>query len=454
MKYPITTFLIFLIFLCHTTSAQTSPLLLPVNLVNGQIIDLVSNTPDTKAIRNAGIKSITLFSPERHDTTSTLVERYREIYSKMGDEIPYSSEFRDYHGYNNILYKKGLMAEKQWRSEQTLGCGTGGITMLHQENHTRYFYRKKQLVTEITSVKTEGGRWRDTIAVPVSVKTYNYDRKGFSTSDESYHLPAAGGKDTLREINAYRYNKNGQLTMSFQYEVPFSPARSVMDSLIDLAPDQLGNILLRQSSQWHDTVMLQAFPEKENETDEEYENRQSAINLRDSSDAELTAFYEDDKNDFKELVSYSYTASGALAGKLHFVQSDLSRMDTFWYNEKGQLLRWETWHLEGDNDFQPWERNNLNPLPLHAIWTFTYDGNGRVATCLLNHEASPPLNYSDGHYHFRKEKDVLYTLIYNTDGDMGKVLEKITAYHYGYDPAFMPPVTYEVTDYRLLYEKW
>lgn len=242
--------------------------------------------------------------------------------------------------------------------------------------------------------------------------------------------------------------------LCFTYTSRYSRPQSTMDSLMEQASPELGTILLRQSSQWHDTVMRYDFPEPDNETDEASETRQAAIDFRDSADAARTDFYEDDKNAFEDCIAYDYTPEGLLKSKLHFKGTDLSRKDTFTYNDKGQFVKWETWHLDYDNDFQPWELPEYNPLALHAIWSFTYDGRGRVATCTLQHYTSPLLRYSDRNYHFQIEKEITYTLLYDPAGKVSQVNAQETAWHYNMNPDVMPPVTHETTIYPIRYETW
>ena len=437
-----------------------NPMLAPVNFMTGHVNVFAADSQDPEALRKAKVRAITIArvetSLEETEFEKTDTQHvYKEIFTKEGDQIPYHAEFRDFGGFNRIDYNSnGTMAHKQWKGLQILGCGTGGITEVWQEHHTLYQYHKKQLILTINSTRSQGGRWHDSIPVQGLHEAFFYNKKGLKTVEETYFLPDSTGQDTMKTVRHFCYDKKGRLSLEFLHESYFSPPRRVMDSLVASSPANLATILLRQSFQWRDTIRQQDFPEGKNDTDEEQERREAALEQRDSADDAQMDFYEDDKNRFLQCIGYNYDDQDNLVAKLHFKGTDLSRKDSFAYDAKHRLVYWELWHLDYDDDYSDWEPTEYSPLPLHAIWTFEYDERDRVKTATLLHLASSAPSFTDPAFHFRKEEEVSYTFQYDAAGKVISALDQGTYYHYDLNPDFMPPVTHETETFLVQYDLW
>ncbi|RYZ48358.1 MAG: hypothetical protein EOP49_18860, partial [Sphingobacteriales bacterium] len=266
--------------------AQNNPLQLPVNPVTGHIIDPLFDAEDRVAVRKAGIHSVRIYSIHPGVNATDTSDRYKQIFTRQGDEIPVQRNSGNGTDFNNIFYNSNnTIARIQWKETQTVGCYTSGISHVHQEKYRQFFYDKKKLLLEVHSTKSEGGRWHDSIPMNGLHIAYQYNKKGLKTARESYYLPDTLSKDTLKDVTRYRYTRKGQLSQVYAYQSYFSPPRQVMDSLIEQAPVNLAEILLRQSPQWYDTVKARTFAELVNETDEAYEARTAARDYRDSVDA-------------------------------------------------------------------------------------------------------------------------------------------------------------------------
>lgn len=432
--------------------AQDNPLRLPVDLLTGRILPPLTTAPQAANVRKAGVRSIVIQHieerPEKRDTTDS----HRELFSNRGDQVVCHHEFRDFGGFNSIRYNTdGTIAARQWKSSEQAGCGTGGMAFWFNKNYREYSYRKKQLVgMRALSMKEDFPREQigDTAGM-FTIYTYN-DHDRLATEQQYAYDPWKPGDTLLNVIAEYRYNSRGQLLHHFVYDALYSRERSVMDSLIAQTPDSFTTILLRQSYHWNECG-LHSDTVAANLSDEQQEAR----DRRDSIDLELSYFYlEDQKNSFRTYTGYEYGPSGLLTGIVFFAGDELSRRDTFTYDKDGQMLTWESWHLDGGVGRERWEPSGLTQRAQHWTWHFIYDGKGRVRSCRLERSESARPNYPEHRYHFRAEEETTYLLDYDARGRVTAVQEEARRHHYGFNPDFIPPLTTDTTQYLIRYEQW
>lgn len=445
-----------LIFCSVPLRAQDNPLRMPIDLLTGrvQLPTVVSQPP--AEVRKAGIKMITVQSINGNAGKRDTTPGYRMLFSDRGDQVNYHWEFRDFKGFNSIRYNAdGTVAVKQWKSSEQAGCGTGGMALWFNKNYREYTYKHgRPVLLRALSMKEDFPR--EQIGDSAGTFTaYGYDDRNRLATEQQYAFdPWKPGDTLLHRVTAYRYNRKGQLLHHFVYDALYSRPRAVMDSLIDRTPGDFTTVLLRQSYRWN-KYGLHPGPPSPDLSEEEEEVLEKNRRWRDSLDFELSDFYlEDGKNSFLAYTGYEYDPSGMLTGMICMVRDELSRRDTFVYDRQGQLVAWESWHLDSETGRELWEPAGFGREAQHWTWQFTYDGKGRVRSCRVERSQSDQPGYSQPAYRFRPEEEITYLLDYDARGKVIHVREETREHHYGFNPEVIPPLTTDTTEHLVLYERW